>query len=108
MNRHQWMKRILIEMQQLHDRARDGAPLLVWLNDLGFTMLGNTDSANGVEWINAVHELQKQRLIEVDQAGYVTLTPRGLSAVARSISMREEPKPRDYKSPAARPAPGVG
>lgn len=89
MDQRHWSRQILHELSRLQGTNGDGANKLVWLSDLGVSMLGNTDSAVGLQWVNAVQELRREGMIQVDRAGYVTLTPRGLEG-ARNVAARGE------------------
>src|SRR5438270_2951559 len=75
MQRHEWASRILDELRQID--IEPGPPHLIWLNDLGFSMLEGYDSRAGVEWLKAVRDLQESGSILIDAANYVAVTDRG-------------------------------
>lgn len=71
-DRDSWGQQILRELTRAQQEG-NGRPHLVWLGELGVSMLGSSDSQVGLEWLEALHDLQRRGLIAIDSAGYVTL-----------------------------------
>lgn len=70
MDKEHWTRRIMEEMR----RRTSLQPGLVVLSELAISMLGESDSREGLAWLTAVHELQERGWLRVDDAGYIVLT----------------------------------